>query len=108
MIEHFWGAKKIARRLGYSTANSFHRAYRQGRVLAFKRRDPRDGRRTCWYSNSDMMAQCEVAQHKLQWEEFLAAQQALGDNREARGLPRVRVQKRKKRGNLYKKNEAGP
>ncbi len=74
MIEHFWSAKNIAKRLGYSTANSFHRAYRQGRVLAFKRRDPRDPRRTLWYSNSDMMARCELAQHKLQWEEFLAKQ----------------------------------
>jgi len=79
-LEHYWGAREIARRLGYRNEKSFYRAWRQGRVLAFKRRDPRDPRRTLWYSNSDMMARCELAQHLVQWEEFLATQRTLGQD----------------------------
>ena len=75
-MEHYWGRQAIAERLGYRNAKSFDRAYRQGRVFAYKRRDPRDPRRTLWYSNSQLMAQCEFALHRVQWEEFRAKQRA--------------------------------
>ncbi len=75
MIEHFWGALSITHRLGLRDIKSFHRYYARGWVFAFKRRDPRNPRRIMWYTNSDLMAKCEIARCQFQLKEFLDKQQ---------------------------------
>ena len=75
-MEHLWGAQAIAVRLGYRNPKSFYRAWRQGRVFAFRRRDPRDSRRILWYSNSELVSKSEIMQFRFQFEDFLAKQRA--------------------------------
>ncbi len=77
-VEHFWGAAAIAQRMGLRNVKSFYRAYEQGRVFAFKRVDPKKPYRRMWYSNSDLMARCELAQVKFQLEEFRARKNGQG------------------------------
>lgn len=70
-MTHFWGGPAIARRLGYRNVKSFYRAYAEGRVFAYKRRDPRDSRRTLWYSNETLILTAELAlvqRHRGEWE----------------------------------------
>ena len=71
-MEHFWGAAAITRRHGLRNVKSFYRALEQGRVFAFKRIDPTHPHRRVWYSNSDLMARCELLQAKHQWEAYRA------------------------------------
>lgn len=71
-MQHFWGRLSIARRLGYKNAKSFYLAYQQGRVFAYKRRDPRDPRRMAWYSNETLITLHEVALAQQQREIWLA------------------------------------
>ncbi len=73
-MEHFWGIEAITRRLGLRNPKSFYRAYKQGRVFAFKRAFPRSPFRRVWYSNSELMARCELIQCKFSLEEFRAKQ----------------------------------
>ena len=75
-MQHYWGRQAIVERLGLRDVKSFLLAFKQGRVFAYKRRDPRFPCRIMWYSNSDMMARCELAQHRVQWEDFMAKQAA--------------------------------
>ena len=69
-LEPFWGIKSIVQCLGLQNSESFYRAYEQGRVFAFKRIDPNHPHHRMWYTNLDLMARCELAQAKLQWEAY--------------------------------------
>jgi hypothetical protein len=69
---YFWGSRAIARRLGYKNPKSFLLAYAQGRVFAYKRRDPRDSRRVTWYSNEALIQLHELTLVKQQHEVWLA------------------------------------
>jgi hypothetical protein len=71
-VEHLWGIRAIARRLGYKNPKSFYLAYAQGRVFAYKRRDPRDSRRVAWYSNEGLIQLVELTLAKQQREVWLA------------------------------------
>ena len=71
-MEHYWGAQAITERLGLRNLKSFHRYYARGWVFAFKRRDPRNPRRIMWYSNSDLMARCELIRCQYERNEFQA------------------------------------
>ena len=71
-MQHYWGSLAIARRLGYRNPKSFYLAFQQGRVFAYKRRDPRDPRRMAWYSNETLIMLHEVALAKQQREVWLA------------------------------------
>ena len=71
-MTHFWGAKAITERLGLRNVKSFYYAFQQGRVFAFKRADPRNPCRRVWYSNSDLIGRCELAQVRLQLNQCLA------------------------------------
>ena len=75
-VEHYWGAQAIAHRMGLRNPKSFLHAYKQGRAFAFKRPDPRFPCRIMWYSNSDLMARCELQQCRVQLEDFMAKQAA--------------------------------
>jgi hypothetical protein len=69
---HLFGSRAIAIRLGFKNPKSFYLAYEQGRVFAYKRRDPRDSRRVCWYSNESLITLHEVTLAKRQREVWLA------------------------------------
>ena len=71
-VEHLWGAGKIARAMGYKNVKSFYLAFAQGRVFAYKRRDPRDSRRMAWYSNSALITLHQLTLVKQQRDRWLA------------------------------------
>ncbi len=73
---HFWGAHAIAQRLGFKNVKSFYLAYAQGRVAAYRRRDPKDSRRVLWYSNESLFLMCELSMAKQQHERWRAEQEA--------------------------------
>jgi hypothetical protein len=83
-LVHFWGIRSIARRLGYKNPKSFYLAYEQGRVFAYKRRDPRDSRRVAWYSNEGLILLHELALAKQQREVWLAEREEKRSLRMAR------------------------
>ncbi len=56
----FWGAAQIAERLGYRSRRSFYLALHQGRVPAYRRRDPRNSRRIIWFSSESMILTGEM------------------------------------------------
>ena len=89
-VIHYWGAAAIARRLGYKNPKSFYLAYKQGRVAAFRRRDPRDTRRLCWYSNESLILVSELTIVRRQALERQAEAEAKQTGKQ--GAPR-RVEK---------------
>lgn len=71
-MTHFWGAQAIVERLGLKNVKSFYLAFAQGKAFAFKRAAPRNPCRRIWYSNSDLIGRCELAQVRLQLNQILA------------------------------------
>ncbi len=71
----YWGFREIAKRMNWHTLKTLHRHMRSLAFPAFKRTDPRNHFRRCWYTNEALVQQWEWTMVKFERERLVARQE---------------------------------
>ncbi len=86
MIE-YWGFCAIAKRMNWRTLKTLHRHMRSLAFPAFKRTDPRNHFRRCWYTNEALIQRWELAMANCERERLVANQEERERGKRERTAP---------------------